>query len=137
MCLRFLPVKIKYDDMTSEVTRFPDKDVVVDDYLNGKHQWSAEKFIPPYGEDGEVLFGGGSTEAATEAISKEMYVAAKEEGTAISKVDSPPMAMAEVVPEAFAKAAPVGTAEASSEAVTNAMTTAQVADAPLRRSEGR
>jgi hypothetical protein len=135
MCLRFLPVKIKYDDMTSEVTRFPDKDVVVDDYLNGKHQWSAEKFIPPYGEDGEVLFGGGSTEAATEAISKEMYVAAKEEGTAISKVDSPPMAMAEVVPEAFAKAAPVGTAEASSEAVTNAMTTAQVADAPQAKVE--
>ena len=60
----FFVVKIKYDDKTSEVTQFPDKDVVIDDYLNGKHQANASKFVPPEqhddddeeDEDGE-LFG--------------------------------------------------------------------------------
>ena len=44
-------IKIKYDDKTSEVTQFPDKDVVIDDYLNGKHHARADKFIPPEEED--------------------------------------------------------------------------------------
>ena len=43
----YFTVRIKYDDKTSEVTQFPDKDVVIDDYLNGKHQVNANKFIPP------------------------------------------------------------------------------------------
>uniref|UniRef100_A0A7S3P6X2 CW-type domain-containing protein n=1 Tax=Amphora coffeiformis TaxID=265554 RepID=A0A7S3P6X2_9STRA len=56
-------IKIKYDDKTSEVTQFPDKDVVIDDSFNGKHHAKADKFIPPAvdaGEeidDGEELFG--------------------------------------------------------------------------------
>ena len=40
-------IKIKYDDGTSEVSKFPDKDVVVDAESNGEHLVSAEKFLPP------------------------------------------------------------------------------------------
>jgi len=43
-------IRIKYDDGTSEVTKFPDKDVVVDETKNGEHQVSTEylkHFLPP------------------------------------------------------------------------------------------
>jgi len=40
-------IRIKYDDGTSEISKFPDKDVVVDDTFNGKHLVPANKFIPP------------------------------------------------------------------------------------------
>ena len=40
-------IRIKYDDGTTEVTRFPDKDVVVDDTGNGQHHAPSEKFVPP------------------------------------------------------------------------------------------
>ncbi len=40
-------IRIKYDDGTSEIAKFPDKDVVVDDKFNGKHLVSADKFVPP------------------------------------------------------------------------------------------
>ena len=40
-------IKIKYDDGTSEVSKFPDKDVVVDDESNGQHLVPADKFLPP------------------------------------------------------------------------------------------
>jgi hypothetical protein len=40
-------IRIKYDDGTSEISKFPDKDVVVDDTLNGKHLVPADRFIPP------------------------------------------------------------------------------------------
>lgn len=40
-------IRIKYDDGTVEVTKFPDKDVVVDDNGNGDHQVTADCFIPP------------------------------------------------------------------------------------------
>mgnify|MGYP005843260145 CR=1 FL=1 len=40
-------IRIKYDDSTSEISKFPDKDVVIDDFHNGEHQANAAKFIPP------------------------------------------------------------------------------------------
>jgi len=40
-------IRIKYDDGTAEISKFPDKDVVVDDTLNGEHAVNANKFIPP------------------------------------------------------------------------------------------
>ena len=40
-------IRIKYDDGTSEVSKFPDKDVIVDDAGNGEHRVSAGRFIPP------------------------------------------------------------------------------------------
>lgn len=40
-------IRIKYDDGTSEVSKFPDKDVIVDDTGNGGHRVSAGRFIPP------------------------------------------------------------------------------------------
>ena len=40
-------IRIKYDDGTAEISKFPDKDVVVDDAFNGEHQANAVKFQPP------------------------------------------------------------------------------------------
>eukprot|EP00934_Nitzschia_sp_Nitz4_P006102 Nitzschia sp. Nitz4//scaffold11_size288233//203439//207978//NITZ4_000799-RA/size288233-processed-gene-0.181-mRNA-1//1//CDS//3329534149//6092//frame0 len=40
-------IRIKYDDGTTEVSKFPDRDVVVDDTYNGTHMVPADKFIPP------------------------------------------------------------------------------------------
>ena len=42
-------VRIKYDDGTTEVTRFPDKDVIVDDTENGEHgnHTAASVFVLP------------------------------------------------------------------------------------------
>lgn len=40
-------IKIKYDDGTVELTKFPDRDVVVDAVDNGEHAVLADKFIPP------------------------------------------------------------------------------------------
>jgi len=40
-------IRIKYDDGTSEVTKFPDPDVYVDAVDNGEHEVPADKFIPP------------------------------------------------------------------------------------------
>ena len=40
-------VRIHYDDGTSEVSDFPDDDVVVDDTENGSHKKSMKAFIPP------------------------------------------------------------------------------------------
>lgn len=40
-------LRIKYDDGTSEISKFPDKDVVIDDTSNGEHAVPAYKFIPP------------------------------------------------------------------------------------------
>ncbi|CAB9503547.1 CW-type Zinc Finger [Seminavis robusta] len=40
-------IRIKYDDGTAEISKFPDKDVVVDDAFNGEHQANAGKFQPP------------------------------------------------------------------------------------------
>lgn len=51
-------IKIKYDDGTSEISRFPDKDVVVDDTDNGEHSASvmraANKFKPLSKRDDET-----------------------------------------------------------------------------------
>jgi hypothetical protein len=51
-------IKIKYDDGTSEISQFPDKDVVVDDTANGQHlaivQGAANKFIPPIFREEEM-----------------------------------------------------------------------------------
>jgi len=43
-------IRIKYDDGTSEVASFPDRDIIVDDEENGRHKTSADAFIPPPGE---------------------------------------------------------------------------------------
>jgi len=40
-------IKIKYDDGTSELSKFPDRDVVVDAVDNGEHSVPADKFLPP------------------------------------------------------------------------------------------
>jgi hypothetical protein len=40
-------VRIKYDDGTSEISKFPDKDAAVDETFNGEHLVSADKFIRP------------------------------------------------------------------------------------------
>jgi CW-type Zinc Finger len=40
-------IRIKYDDGTSEVSQFPDADIVVDNEDNGLHSVSADRFIPP------------------------------------------------------------------------------------------
>ena len=40
-------IKIRYDDKTSEVSSFPDKDVVVDAFGNGEHSVPADAFVPP------------------------------------------------------------------------------------------
>ena len=40
-------IRIKYDDGTSEVSKFPDKDVIVDETGNGEHRVAAGRFIPP------------------------------------------------------------------------------------------
>ena len=40
-------IRIKYDDGTSEISDFPDKDIVVDSEGNGHHRVSADAFIPP------------------------------------------------------------------------------------------
>lgn len=45
-------IRIKYDDGTTEVSKFPDKDVVVDDAFNGEHSCDATFFIPPEDMDG-------------------------------------------------------------------------------------
>lgn len=39
-------IRIKYDDGTSEVSKFPDKDIIVDDEGNGTHRVSPGKFVP-------------------------------------------------------------------------------------------
>ena len=46
-------IRIKYDDGTAEISKFPDKDVVVDSAFNGEHQVSASKFLPPGMEPGD------------------------------------------------------------------------------------
>jgi hypothetical protein len=47
-------IRIKYDDSTSEISKFPDKDVVVDDTFNGHHLVPADKFIPPTMKEEEL-----------------------------------------------------------------------------------
>ncbi len=44
-------IRIKYDDGTSEVSKFPDQDVYVDAVDNGEHAVPADRFIPPLQEE--------------------------------------------------------------------------------------
>jgi hypothetical protein len=46
-------IRIKYDDGTSEISKFPDKDVVVDAVMNGEHSVPADRFTPPEHDDEE------------------------------------------------------------------------------------
>ena len=71
-------IKIKYDDGTTEITKFPDKDVVVDEQFNGQHVVSAEKFLPPpsllktkESDDKSVDEAAKASEPATEGITNE------------------------------------------------------------------
>jgi len=56
-------IKIKYDDGTTEITGFPDKEIVVDDGSNGKHEVPADAFLPrqPYlpPNSGDINVDGG------------------------------------------------------------------------------
>lgn len=47
-------IRIKYDDGTAEISKFPDKDVVVCDAFNGQHQCDASKFQPPQNDTGSA-----------------------------------------------------------------------------------
>ncbi|GAX25825.1 hypothetical protein FisN_17Lh217 [Fistulifera solaris] len=50
-------VKIMYDDGTHEITKFPDKDIVIDDTENGEHKAPLaviELFLPPEQEEVEA-----------------------------------------------------------------------------------
>jgi hypothetical protein len=55
-------IRIKYDDGTIEVTKFPDKDIVVDDAANGRHQVAADEFLP---RDAPLLESASSAAATT------------------------------------------------------------------------
>jgi len=46
-------IRIKYDDTTSEVAKYPDKDIIVDDADNDLHQAVAAAFIPPVVDESE------------------------------------------------------------------------------------
>ncbi|KAL9189654.1 hypothetical protein ACHAXT_009329 [Thalassiosira profunda] len=63
-------VKIQYDDGTSEVTDFPDKEVVVDDAMNGGHRAGSggEAFKVPEGslDEGEEIEEGKEEEEEEE-----------------------------------------------------------------------
>jgi hypothetical protein len=58
-------IKIKYDDGTSEITKFPDNDVVVDDAMNGKHEAPADRFLPSDGP--QIDQGDSEDQLETEA----------------------------------------------------------------------
>jgi CW-type Zinc Finger len=73
-------IRIKYDDGTSEISKFPDKDVVVDDAGNGEHRVSAHKFIPPPPRE-QIEVGNEDDEPATE-IEDERNAAMRDDATA-------------------------------------------------------
>ncbi len=76
-------IRIKYDDGTSEVTEFPDKDVYVDAVNNGEHAVSADRFIPPpyeEEEEEEMPPPAAATEKAPEALPAPAPVEEQEEG---------------------------------------------------------
>lgn len=69
-------IRIKYDDGTSEISKFPDKDVLVDDTFNGRHLVPADKFIPPpsfsqIDQEDDDDVSSGMPEPATEQQSTE------------------------------------------------------------------
>ncbi|KAG7349727.1 CW-type zinc finger domain containing protein [Nitzschia inconspicua] len=47
-------IKIKYDDGTSEIAKFPDDDIVVDAVMNGEHAKPADFFLPIAKEGSDV-----------------------------------------------------------------------------------
>jgi hypothetical protein len=64
-------IRIKYDDSTAEVTKFPDKDIVVDDTFNGQHQAPVDKFLPPEpqsDDNGEADVGADDGKQAAKSI---------------------------------------------------------------------
>jgi len=77
-------IRIKYDDGTAEVTKFPDKDIVVDDTFNGQHQAAVDKFLPPEPpsdeEEEEAQFENSAAAAAAvePPVAKEPPPAEKE-----------------------------------------------------------
>jgi hypothetical protein len=69
-------VRIKYDDNTAEVTKFPDKDIVVDDTFNGQHQAPVDRFLPP--EETEPQSDGGGDEEKEDEEEKQAPVEQQE-----------------------------------------------------------
>ncbi|VEU33799.1 unnamed protein product [Pseudo-nitzschia multistriata] len=85
-------IKIKYDDGTSEVSKFPDKDVVVDAVGNGEHAVPAGDFLPP--EDDDNIQNGNENEnkrGETEAEAEGATAAATTTG-GIPRPEGPPPA---------------------------------------------
>jgi len=117
-------IRIKYDDGTSEVTKFPDADVYVDEVGNGKHAVNADRFIPQFetSEEEEMPPPVSETEkapAAPPAPPAPAPVEEQEEGeipTPKNTCVAPAVAMeteeGEVEEETKPKAARVETSEA-------------------------
>lgn len=53
-------MRIKYDDGTSEVAKFPDGDIVIDDAFNGEHEASANFFLSPHQTNSSSLVASTS-----------------------------------------------------------------------------
>lgn len=114
-------IRIKYDDGTSEVTKFPDADVYVDEVGNGKHAVNADRFIPQFetSEEEEMPPPVSETEKAPAAPPAPAPVEEQEEGeipTPKNTSVAPAVAMeteeGEVEEETKPKAARVETSEA-------------------------
>lgn len=77
-------IKIKYDDGTSEICKFPDEDIVVDSVMNGEHSKPADFFLPRSNDDmeDEELEEGEveSPSAAVQKLPKEKVSIIQEEG---------------------------------------------------------
>ena len=83
-------IRIKYDDGTAEISKFPDKDVVVDSAFNGEHQVNASKFLPPGMEPGdpEKAVDDGAMDATMQEFANDDDDDDEEEGDK-QKVKSP------------------------------------------------
>lgn len=68
-------IRIKYDDGTSEVSTFPDKDVVVDDQDNGQHRVSADVYLPP--DDEEQIVEPSEDDDEPDPVEKEQKTRVK------------------------------------------------------------
>lgn len=89
-------IKIKYDDGTSEISEFPDKDVVVDDTGNGQHldivQGAAKKFVPPIFREEEI-------EAKEEVVMPDKEESTADDPPAADQQDEKELDLAQVVEE--------------------------------------
>jgi hypothetical protein len=98
-------IRIKYDDSTAEVTKFPDKDIVVDDTFNGQHQAPVDKFLPPEPQSDD---NGDADVGADEGNQKSIAAVGGEQQAAPDVATAPTPAQAAVpVPVAAAGNVPM------------------------------